>query len=451
MNNLHADYREHMLDTAPIAIDLFSGIGGLSLGLEQAGFFSAVHVEKNGIASKYAKYNFPLSYHLGGDHHGDIENTSSDILRDLVGKREIALIAGGPPCQGFSTIGRRRIDDPLNYLVLRLAGLILELEPMAFVIENVPGIKAGQYWQLDQALVQLSSKYYHTDPTELYAPDFGVPQIRKRVFIIGIRRDLGRRPSLPLPTHTLDRTCGGIFSLLQTPTVGEAILDLPDCDQYPELLDGDTVPYDKPPHSEFSRLMRNPSYVDNARNYYTVEWDGISCTNLRRTQHGQDLLERIQAVPPGGIDKRSRIKRLDPDGLALTVRAGTTSERGAWSAPRPCHPIFPRVVTTRESARFQSFPDWFRFHPAKWHGNMQVGNAVPPLLAQAVGRQVLESLKYTLSSKSDITIVNRDDNLIQDDLDAAARAGYATRKTSHKVENTNLQSRRVTMSAPHKG
>lgn len=427
-----------LLDARPISVDLFSGVGGLSLGLEAAGFYSAAHVEVEAQASRYASYNFPLAQHFGGSEAGDVRNFDWRNVRQVVGSREVAVIAGGPPCQGFSTVGRRRIDDPLNDLVLEMARLILEVEPQSFIIENVPGSLSSQYWQFDKALEMLSSKYSVSKPTVLRAEDFGVPQKRRRVFTVGFRDDLHVQPSLPVASHGV---AGAQLSFLTspTPTVGDALLDVPNCDDFEHLFNEDTAPYVSPPHSEYAAAMRDERGLASERGYQ-VDWDPGLCTNLRRTKHGPALAARLEVLSQGQMDKSSRIPRLALDGLSVTIRAGTTSERGSWSAPRPCHPVYPRVLSTRECARLQSFPDWFRFHPVKWHGNRQVGNAVPPLLAKAVGEHVRGLLSLS-SASTEGAVARRDPSLIAADLEEAAAANYQSRTSSHQVVNTGASFR----------
>ena len=227
----------------------------------------------------------------------------------------------------------------------------------------------------------------------------------------------------------------------KTPTVADAIFDLPNCDDYEDLFDGDQVVYGQEATSEYAIMMRDRAAWASFRGY-AVDWDGLTCTNLRRTRHGHKLTEKLRNLEQGSVEKSSRIPKLRADGLSVTIRAGTTAERGAWSAPRPCHPLYPRVLTTRECARIQSFPDWFRFHPVKWHGNRQVGNAVPPLLAKAVSDSLFSSLGFA-KPKSTVTnaIVKRDFGLIADDVIAAEGANYRNRRASHQVVNTDRRSR----------
>lgn len=431
--------RAELLARRPLAVDLFSGVGGLSLGLELAGFFSAIHVEVEEEASRYAEFNFPLAMHLAGPDAGDVRNLSGELISKMLDGREVSLVAGGPPCQGFSRIGRQRVDDPLNDLVLEMARVILELRPRAFVIENVPGSLDSRYWQFSEAINRLSVEYVIHDPQTLRAEDFGVPQKRRRVFTIGTRRDLGVQPPRVLPTHSPSPDSALFDQLERTASVADAIFDLPNCDDYEHLLDRDDVAYTVAPHSEYARAMRLITGLQAERGY-AVDWDDRTCTNLRRTQHGPELTAALSALPVGATEKKSRIPRLDPTGLSVTIRAGTTSSRGSWSAPRPCHPVYPRVLSTRECARLQSFPDWFRFHPVKWHGNRQVGNAVPPLLGRAVGAAILEVLGR-VPEHAPLGVVTRDTALISGDIEAAANGGNAGRRVSHKVVNTGAKNR----------
>jgi DNA (cytosine-5)-methyltransferase 1 len=423
------------LASRPTVVELFAGVGGLSLGLEQAGFHVVVAVEIEEITGRYAQYNFPTTRVLYGQKVGDVRHftkaTLQSIAPDLL-DTEITLVTGGPPCQGFSIAGKKTGTDPLNELVIEFARVVRELKPLAFLMENVPGITFGNSTHLAEAIKQLQLLYTVTEPTSLWAFDFGVPQARERVFLMGFRKDLGIAPSLPTPTHF--RT-GGQLSLLQktvlTPSVWDAISDIPSVEDYPELIDGDRIAYDKEPTSQYEKIMRGESR--NAEDLsLPVVWNNTVCTNLRRTQHGENLLLRFSQLGFGQMDKTSGIRRLDPNDVSTTIRAGTTKERGSWSAPRPLHPFQNRVLTTRECARIQSFPDWFLFHPVKWHGNRQVGNAVPPLLAQAIGRHIIKLLGIKMFCELPPAI-DRDESLVKTDIELAAESGLSKRQISQKV------------------
>ena len=424
------------LAARPQAVELFSGVGGMGLGLEQAGFHVKVAIELESVTGRYAAYNFPATDVYFGSEEGDVRKLDQRAYERMAVPTgdDLALVAGGPPCQGFSLAGKKNASDPLNNLVLEFARVVCDLRPLAFLMENVPGIvHRRSSWHLDECLKRLERRYHIAGPHMLCAADFGVPQLRRRVFALGFRRDLGVAASFPDATH--DRDCGGPQQGLGlvgcTPTVWEAIHDLPRVDEYPELIDGDRVPYTEKPQSPYARVMRGFE-SDPEDRAYRVEWDATICTNLRRTQHGPSLADRFAKLTFEQADKKSGIRRLHPDRLSTTIRAGTTRDRGSWSAPRPLHPYQHRVLTTRECARLQSFPDWFLFHPVKWHGNRQVGNAVPPLLARAIGRHILRRLAIETPSRR-VGVHQRRESLVASDIDKARKSGLSRRKVSQQV------------------
>ena len=427
----------------PKAVELFAGIGGTGLGLEQAGFHVAAAVELEDITGRYAAYNLPATTVHYGKERGDVRQLRGSAYERLGIPRgdDLVLVAGGPPCQGFSIAGKKNAADPLNDLVLEFARVVLDLQPVAFLMENVPGI-ASRSDHLAEFVRRMTKHYRVAGPGVLCSADFGVPQIRNRVFVVGFRRDSGLVPSLPAPTHC--RTPSGYQGELglaaHTPTVWDAIHDLPNVDDYPELIDGDRVPYTNPPDSAYARVMRGHE-IDPQDYSYRVAWDSTLCTNLRRTRHGPPLKERFAGLAFGQADKTSGIRRLHPHRLSTTIRAGTTRDRGSWSAPRPLHPYQDRVLTTRECARLQSFPDWFLFHPVKWHGNRQVGNAVPPLLARAIGRHLLRSLGFAILARNGC-VLERSDLLVERDIAKARTSGLSRRKVSQQVVHPRLQGHR---------
>ena len=181
-------------------------------------------------------------------------------------------------------------------------------------------------------------------------------------------------------------------------TVGEAIADLPDLDNFPELkttdevlLSASTLLQIKQKTSFYAKMLRGESSEDNNFSYSRL-WNPQLLTSSMQTQHNENCISRFAKMLPNQREPISHLRRLDIDGLCHTLRAGTGHERGSYTSPRPIHPTHPRVISVREAARLHSFPDWFRFHQTKWHGFRQVGNAVPPLLAQAVGRQIVAAL-----------------------------------------------------------
>ena len=377
----------------PTAVDVYCGVGGMSLGMEQAGFNVALGIELDDRTGRYAQYNLPTTKVLRGPKRGDVHCFGKSQVKEINGsKNQIALICGGSPCQGFSVAGRRRANDPLNGLVLEFARVVTELKPLAFVLENVPGITLSTGSHFTDAIGQLKKDFRITEPTELLACDYGVPQARRRIFVVGIRCDLDIHPSLPQPTHHASGVSNGPRGGRRpAPNVSQAILDLPNPEGYSDLIAGDRVTYDKPARTDYQRLMRR-AVVDESDLAPIVAWDPAVCTNMKLTIHGRAVRKRFARLDHGEEDTVSGLRRLDPYGVSTTIRAGTTRDRGARSAPRPIHPYQDRVLTTRECARLQSFPDWFRLDPTCWHGNRHVGNAVPPMLARAIGAHILKLL-----------------------------------------------------------
>lgn len=375
----------------PVAVDLFAGAGGFSLGIEQAGFDVLVAVENDPIHACTYSFNFPLTQVLTVD----ARKISGDAIREAATRAyrlhypqagqswdgRIDLVFGGPPCQGFSIMGKRSPDDERNNLIFHFYRLVTELSPSYFVMENVPGMAIGQYktW-CAQLKTQFEQAGYQVQVQILNAADFGVPQRRRRLFFLGFQH--GVTPvSLPEPHSTLV-------------TVKDAIADLPELEEFPELLHTDEVFLSdrqllqlQQKASDYAKLLRGDAQTTDFS--YRRLWNPQLLTGSMRTQHTENSIQRFAALLPNQREPISHLCRLDLNGLSHTLRAGTGAERGSYTSPRPIHPTRSRVISVREAARLHSFPDWFRFHQTKWHGFRQVGNAVPPLLAQAIGRQAI--------------------------------------------------------------
>lgn len=368
----------------PIAVDLFSGAGGMSLGFEQAGFDILLAVDRDGYHVAAHKRNFPYGVGLCCS----VNELGGDSLRNLVSTdHELDLVFGGPPCQGFSHMGLRDPGDLRNTLVDEFARLVGELRPKAFVMENVVGMQSGKTREVFDRLVNAMAHhgYVITWPVRtLNAMDFGVPQNRARLFVLGLRGDI--RGKLVYP----ETSCIG---QPPRPTILQAIADLPDVERFDHLYTEDEVTYDKEPSptNHYARvargLERDPSDLSRPR-----EWHTEVCTGCVRVRHADSVRSLYAATPPGAMVPGHKLPRLDPNGIAPTLRAGSESERGSHTAPRPVHPLSPRCITVREAARLHGFPDWFRFYPAKWHAYRQIGNAVCPPVARAVGYSVIAAL-----------------------------------------------------------
>ncbi|MFM2311694.1 MAG: hypothetical protein RLZZ04_970 [Cyanobacteriota bacterium] len=370
----------------PIAVDLFAGAGGMTLGFEQAGFDVLAAVELDPIHASVHEYNFPFWTTICRS----VSETSSQEIRtqSAIGDRDIDVVFGGPPCQGFSLMGKRDLSDDRNSLVFSFLRLVLDLQPKYFVMENVRGMTIGKHRQvLETVMAEFERHGYEVqqNPQVLNAAHYGVPQNRQRLFLLGCRQGL----TLPQYPEAITQRQA---TLSPAPTVAEAIGDLPEANHFPELKLRDWVVASYGEPSPYARKLRTPSLVKD--NYaYGREYPAELLTCSRRTNHTAETIARFEQTIPGKSDRISHFYRLDLAGLCTTLRAGTASNHGAFTSPRPIHPITPRCITVREAARLHSYPDWFMFHATKWHGFRQIGNSVPPLLAQAIAQEIIKALK----------------------------------------------------------
>jgi DNA (cytosine-5)-methyltransferase 1 len=376
-------------------------------------------VEYDPICASVHQFNFPRTEIVCGD----VATLTAKAVKTAATKgwrahghrqpwnEKIDLVIGGPPCQGFSVIGKRAFDDPRNQLVFSFARLVGGLKPRYFVMENVPGlasVRAGAQPNsprlLDLLLEEFSSFGYDVlEPRVLNSYNFGVPQYRRRLILIGWRK--GENPVAYPSSETRGRTRQGRHvnvdaqeaALPPCPTVHDAIGDLPDLDKFPILSCSDEVLLTK---TELSRQRhRLSSYasrlygvsVDQDDCAYPREWDASLLTSSQKTNHAPEVAKRFSETDQGHPEKVSRFFRLHGSGVSPTLRAGTHYDRGSFNAPRPIHPDRGRVISVREAARLHSYPDWFRFHWTKWHGFREVGNSLPPRLARAVVAEVVKA------------------------------------------------------------
>ena len=408
----------------PLAVDLFAGAGGLSLGFEQAGFDVAAAVEVDPIHAATHEFNFPLGTSICGSV-ADLSGT--DIRkRSAIGDREVAVVVGGAPCQGFSLIGRRVLDDPRNALVREFVRVVSELNARAFVFENVKGLTVGRHKAFLHELIEAfeAEGYDVREPWQvLNAADFGVPQSRERLILMGVKRG-ERLPDYPAPITvasgriaTDERPAG--------PSCEDALGDLPNADEFDTLLKSDAVRtrrFDAP--SRYAAELRCTS--NDAWHYgHPRLWNPGVLTSSARTEHTTISRTRFAETEPGTVEPISRFYRLPPGGVSNTLRAGTDGARGAFTSPRPIHYRYPRCITVREMARLHGFPDWFRFHSTKWHGARQIGNAVPPPLARAVAEQVRNTLGYKATRPEHSITLGNVELLSLFMSDAAARFGVS--------------------------
>ncbi|MBR0695146.1 DNA cytosine methyltransferase [Bradyrhizobium lablabi] len=378
----------------PIGIDLFAGAGGMSLGFEQAGFDVKAAVEIDPIHCAVHKFNFPDCAVLPQSVQ---ELTGADIRRAAgIGNAPVDVVFGGPPCQGFSLIGHRSLDDPRNHLVLDFVRIVAELKAKTFVFENVKGLTVGRQKSFLSELIKAFEEVGYnvrTDWQVLNAARYGVPQYRERLILLGAKRGVKVPEYPPRATFPADAEAVELedHRLPAGPTCKDALGDLPDADAFEELDIGDAVraKFGKP--SDYAAELR--CLTNDAWHYgYLRKWNPGLLTSSAKTEHTEISKRRFAATEPGSVEPISRFFKLDANGLSNTLRAGTDGARGAFTSPRPIHYARDRCVTVREMARLHGFPDWFRFHATKWHGARQIGNSVPPPLARAVAREVMKAL-----------------------------------------------------------
>lgn len=383
-------------------IDLFSGAGGLSEGLKEAGFKSVYANEINKRYSETYAANHPDTL----VEAKDIRQVSAEETRNRLGLRkgELDLVAGGPPCQGFSiNAPNRSADDHRNHLFRHFLKFVEAFEPRSVLIENVPGLVSYEGGStLEAIILALEELGYCADVKILYAPHYGVPQTRWRTIILGLKEG-NPLEGYPVPFRSAPirvnftsnfggRNIVALPSNVKLPahvSVRDAIDDLP----WVEVKQAVAAEQDyrTPPQNDFQRAMRMFSG---------------KVVNHEPPTLGAVNLERAKYIPPGGnwtnipfdllprgmqrarrSDHTKRYGRVHPDGLASTILTKCDPHWGAYF-----HYCQNRTFTVREAARIQTFPDHFHFLGSKSEQYEQVGNAVPPLLSAAIGRSLIAAL-----------------------------------------------------------
>lgn len=366
-------------------IDLFAGAGGLSLGAARAGFEVAAAVELDPFAVGTHTKNFPSTAHVSQD----VGALSGRRLLELAGLRtgELQGIIGGPPCQGFSSMGRRQIEDTRNDLFGHFFRLVAETNPAFFLAENVPGILDPKYDAIRQAaFARIPRRYVTLPPIKVNASRYGVPTTRTRIFFFGYDPRRFRNDFSPDdfgPAEDVEEMC-----------VGPALAGLPariDCRWQTEeqgwkeaevLGEG----------AFFERVANSvPAGVGDPLSLEKCLDRGL-VSGCMGTRHTEEVKRRFKALKHGEVDATSKAIRLDPTGFCPTLRAGTGKDKGSYQAVRPIHFDRPRVITPREAARLQGFPDWFVFHSTKWHSFRQIGNSVSPIVAEAILSAVFDNI-----------------------------------------------------------
>jgi DNA (cytosine-5)-methyltransferase 1 len=371
----------------PIAIDLFCGAGGLSEGLRQAGCDPRVAVDFDRYAILTYKANHPETETI----LGDVSNVTGKQLMRLAGSDEIDLIAGGPSCQGFSTHGKRIQDDPRNFLFKHFVRLVDEVRPKMFLMENVRGMltysKGYFKKQIEKAFEEIG---YRTAFTTICAADFGVPQLRHRVLFIGTRLDEVKL-LFPKPTHG-DAKLG----LKPYLTVTDAFGDLPTIKS--DYKNNDRK-YASAPKNAFQKYVRESAcdrltmHVSNRLSEqaqriadFVGQGEGLRAVPV---MHLPDRFKKMRTISNGALrhDCTTLYHRLDPNRPSYTI---TCYYRNVASGPF-LHPWEDRSLSHREAARLMSFPDRYQFEGTNF--TRQIGNAVPVLMAKAIGKEIVKSLR----------------------------------------------------------
>jgi DNA (cytosine-5)-methyltransferase 1 len=278
--------------------------------------------------------------------------------------------------------------------VLEFVRLVSELDATTFVFENVKGLTVGQHRKfLEELIAAFSDRGYvvRAPIRVLNASSFAVPQNRERLILLGAKRGFAL-PEYPKPTTCAADDESDESGFPKGPTCRDALADLPNAEDFQELMEEDEVfvkKWGRP--STYAAELR--CLTNEAWHFGHVRsWNPSTLTSSARTEHTEISRRRFAETEPGSIETISRFYKLPANGLSNTLRAGTDAARGAFTSPRPIHFAYPRCVTVREMARLHGFPDWFRLHATKWHGARQIGNSVPPPLARAVAKQVVEAL-----------------------------------------------------------
>ena len=340
-------------------IDLFCGCGGLSLGFEMAGFEPEVAIDMWEDAIKTYNHNHSGDVAICQDIH----NWTNDYLNELASKNEIIGVIGGPPCQGYSTVGTRDVNDPRNHLYLEYCRIVEIIKPEFFVLENVKGLTtlAGGAFKED-IIKRFGNLGYNVQYKIVNAANYGVPQNRLRVFFVGIK---GKEFVFPSESSDI-LNCS------------DALSDLPLLDSKNGL--DDCHEYISDPQNDFQKRMRGNNHV---------------IKNHQITEHSSQTVDIISRIPDGGS-----IKDL-PREFWEVRKYNKAFER--MSSQRPSNTVDTghrnyfhysenRIPTVRENARLQSFPDDFEILGSKTSQYKQVGNAVPPLLAYAIAKAIKEQL-----------------------------------------------------------
>ena len=366
-------------------VDLFSGVGGLSLGAARAGFAVCGAVDIDPRANDAHEINFPNAVHL----EADIAELTGSALRQALqlDDKSVTGIIGGPPCQGFSLIGKRNKADIRNRSFVDFFRIVSEVLPKFFLVENVPGIMQDTYEKLrEEAFSLVNAKYNILLPLHLSANDYGAATSRTRVFFFGYLTDV----TDPFTNDSFKAPCN-----VESVRVKDALHGLPTAidpswqkeeQSWQVIRDYEDGSFGQRLHGHVPSGVGDPNALRRLSH-------GNEVSGFLGTAHTEKVAKRYAKTECGSYDAISKSYRLDPDGLCPTLRAGTGPGQGSHQALRPIHPTEDRVITPREAARLQGFPDWFQFSPTKWHSFRQIGNSVSPILAEYIFGSIASSIR----------------------------------------------------------
>ncbi|WMJ87754.1 DNA cytosine methyltransferase [Anaerocolumna sp. MB42-C2] len=353
-------------------VDLFSGAGGLSRGFYDAGYDVVLGVDFDEAALKTFKDNHGNAEAMKLDlfDHSNIERIVSYIKQKNI---DLDVLVGGPPCQGFSIAGPRDMNDKRNSLYLAMVKLADKLKPQAVVLENVPGmLQTNGGIGANRIIEDFKGIGYTITPKLLYAPDYGIPQIRKRVFFVGLRDS---ETEFEFPEAILDSK--------HYITCEDAIGDLPSLQtDEGEIIYGEEIQeYAKPAVNDYQKRMRsNSSVVQNHIGSIPIEKTKKMISLIPEGKNYKALPEEYRGL----YKYHEALTRYNSKKPSLTINTGHRSH---------FHYMYNRIPTVRESARLQSFPDDFIFYGNKSQQYKQVGNAVPPMLGYVVATKLKEYLR----------------------------------------------------------
>ena len=363
------------MKSVPKIVDLFCGCGGFGLGAELAGFHTVAAVDIDANLQSAYKLNFPSTR----VYNGDLSTYTEKSWENILNGEDVDGVIGGPPCQGYSRMGNSDKLDPRRTLLRHFFRNVNIINPKFFIMENVEGLMDKRnVYELKNALKALDKKYKVLEPMIIDASLYGAPTKRKRVILIGYN---------PERVASFD-VCSFVPNKQLKNTVADAIRDL--SGPVPQGKDKDDFGW--------GSYLNGNSLSPYAKQMRALPKKGLGWTVARHklqsgiisgyfdTKHTSPVQKRYSELNQGCVDSISRAKKLSWDGFCPTLRAGTGSDKGSHQAVRPIHPEQPRVITVREAARLQGFPDWFVFHPTKWHSFRMIGNSVSPLVSEYVLR-----------------------------------------------------------------